>query len=128
MGGDGGKRGMGRKNRDLHCSRTYVRHTDKRNLGTITSLQTSEDTVMYSEEGGSRCARKRVHLFSLPGLRDGSKNEKLRVLENGGRNTHIMYCKKCRLFWKYDYTNLRRKYKNYTNENYEVSCFLSWLG
>lgn len=46
---------------------------------------------MYSEEGGSRCARKRVHLFSLPGLRDGSKNEKLRVLENGetGEGIHI---------------------------------------
>lgn len=132
MDGDGGKRGMGRKNRDLHCSQTYVRDTHtsatSERSHRFKPVKTHSDVFRGRRE--PVCEEESSFVFSAraPGWVKKRKIKGFGKRGNGGRNTHIMYFKKCRLFWKYDYTNLRRKYKNYTNENYEVSCFLSWLG
>lgn len=131
---DGWWRGMGRKIEIyIVLGPTYDTQTSATNLGTLHIPSNQwRHSVIYSEEGGSRCARKRVHWFSLPGLRDGVKKRKIKGFGkrgNGGRDTHIMYCKKCRLFWKYDYTNLRRKYKKlYERELWSVLLsFLAWM-
>lgn len=129
MGGEGWGTGVGQKKYEIYIvlwPKTTHR-TSATNLGTITSLQTSEDTRQIPRRAGAGvCEEESSFVFSARAPGWVGKRKKSEVRE---RDTHIMYCKNVGFFGStitriYD-ENIKKTIR--TRIMKCLAFFLSWL-